>query len=374
MKKELLSLSSSDMYPFHMPGHKRAVKTGPLSGAYSIDITEIKGFDALSDPDGMIKDLENRAASFYGADRAFVLVNGSTCGILSAISCTVPHKKKLLMSRNSHKSAYDAVYLGELDPIYVYPDIIKVCDVSGSINNEDIRACLEKDPDVRAVFITSPTYEGILSDVDSIADTVHSFGIPLIVDAAHGAHLGICKKADITVVSLHKTLPAFTSSALCLVNGSLVDPDRLKFFINIFQTSSPSYIIMTGIEECFDLLEKEGSEKKRKLYGMLSSLYAEFDDLTCIKALTDTEVRTGGSFEKDDSKICIYDKSCRLSGAAIADILRDTYHIEPEYGSGRVCLCISSVMDSTEGFERLAKAARETDEYLRSGKLPQKEH
>ncbi|MBQ7463645.1 MAG: hypothetical protein IJS86_02170, partial [Lachnospiraceae bacterium] len=115
-------------------------------------------------------------------------------------------------------------------------------------------------------------------------------------------------------------------------------------------------------------------EKKRKLYGMLSSLYAEFDDLTCIKALTDTEVRTGGSFEKDDSKICIYDKSRRLSGAAIADILRDTYHIEPEYGSGRVCLCISSVMDSTEGFERLAKAARETDEYLRSGKLPQKEH
>ncbi len=374
MKKELLSLSSSDMYPFHMPGHKRAVKTGPLSGAYSIDITEIKGFDALSEPDGMIKDLENRAASFYGADRAFILVNGSTCGILSAISCTVPHKKKLLMARNSHKSAYDAVYLGELDPLYVYPDIIKACDVSGSIKNEDIRACLEKDPDIRAVFITSPTYEGIISDVDSIADTVHSFDVPLIVDAAHGAHLELCKKADITVISLHKTLPALTSSALCLVNGSLADADRLKFFINIFQTSSPSYIIMTGIEECFDIFEKEGAGKRKVLQNMLSSLYREFDSFTCMKALTATEVKKSGSFDKDDSKICIYDSSRQLSGAEIAGILRDKYHIEPEYGSGRVCLCISSVMDSREGFERLAKAVGETDEYLRSGKLPEKEH
>lgn len=373
MKQELLSLSASDMYPFHMPGHKRAVKSGPLSGAYSIDITEIRGFDALSDPDGMIKELENRAASLFGADNAFILVNGSTCGILSALSYAVPHRKKLLMARNSHKSAYDAVYLGELEPFYVYPGIIEACDVAGSIKNEDIRSCLEKHPDVCAVFITSPTYEGIVSDVDSIADTAHSFGVPLIVDAAHGAHLKISKKADITVISLHKTLPAFTSSALCLVNGNRIDADRLRFFINIFQTSSPSYIIMTGIEECFDFLEGKGPERKKALQEMLSSLYRAFDGFTCMKALTDDEVRSGGAFGKDASKICIYDRSRCLSGAQIADILRDTYHIEPEYGAGRVCLCISSVMDSTEGFERLAKAAGEIDEHLRSGNLREKE-
>ena len=353
-----------------MPGHKRAIRTGPLAGAYGIDITEIEGFDALSDPDGIIKSLEDRAAAYYGADRAFLLVNGSTCGILSSISCLVPHHGRLLMARNSHKSAYDAVYLGELEPVYVYPDIMDEYGVSGSIKNDDIRRCLGSSDDIRAVFITSPTYEGIISDVDTIADTVHSFGIPLIVDAAHGAHLDISEKADIVIVSLHKTLPAFTSSALCLVNGDRIDTQRLKFFINIFQTSSPSYILMSGIETCFDILENEGPRKRSRLDGMLAKLYARLNGNAFIKALDEASVKKSGSFGKDPSKICLYDKSRKLSGSRIAEILREKYRIEPEYGAGRICLCISSIMDSPEGFQRLMDAAGDMDEYLRSGKLP----
>ncbi len=370
LKKELFSLSSSDVYPFHMPGHKRAVRTGPLAGAYGIDITEIEGFDALSDPDGMIKRLEERAAAYYGADRAFILVNGSTCGILASISCLVPHNKRLLMARNSHKSAYDAVYLGELEPVYVYPDIIKDIGITGSVKTEDIQKELEENGDIQAVFITSPTYEGILSDVDEIADIVHSFDIPLVVDAAHGAHLRISKKADVIITSLHKTLPAFTSSALCLVNGSRIDPERLKFFINIFQTSSPSYIIMAGIENCFDILEEEGEVRQKALDGMLDDLYEGSSENRFLKILDEKDVSESGSFGMDRSKICIYDDSRKLNGADIARILRDRYHIEPEYGQGRICLCLSSLMDYKEGFERLKKAVRETDEYIRSGKQP----
>lgn len=370
MKKELFSLSSSDIYPFHMPGHKRAVRTGPLAGAYGMDITEIEGFDALSDPDGMIQALEERAAAYYGADRAFILVNGSTCGILAAISCLVPHRKKLLMARNSHKSAYDAVYLGELYPVFVYPKIIKDPGITGSINAEDIGKKLEENGDISAVFITSPTYEGILSDVDTIADTVHSFGIPLIVDAAHGAHLKMPKKADIIITSLHKTLPAFTSSALCLLNGERTDPDRLKFFINIFQTSSPSYIIMAGIENCFDILDEEGAARRKTLDGMLDDLYEKTAENTSLRLLGEIIQEENGCCKRDRSKICIYDESRVLGGADIARIFRDKYHIEPEYGQGRICLCISSLMDDSEGFERLKRAIRETDEYIRSGKQP----
>ncbi|MCR5651572.1 MAG: hypothetical protein K6F86_10360 [Lachnospiraceae bacterium] len=370
MKEELFSLNSSDIYPFHMPGHKRAVRNDPLSPAYGIDITEIEGFDALSDPRGMIMDLQNRAASYYGADHAFLLVNGSTCGVLAAISCLVPHRKKLLMARNSHKSAYDAVYLGELDPVYVYPGTIPECGISGSVSADEIGRLLSETQDIRAVFITSPTYEGILSDVDKIADTVHSFNIPLIVDMAHGAHLEISKKADIVITGLHKTLPAFTSSALCLVNGTRIYPERLKFFINIFQTSSPSYIIMAGMEGCFDILDREGVKRKEELSRMLKELYDQCSRNACLKLLDEDTAKRSSAFGKDDSKICIYDRSGRLNGSGIAGILREQYHIEPEYGEGRVCLCISSIMDSKDGFERLAKALRETDEHLRSGKLP----
>ena len=372
LKKELLSLSSSDMYPFHMPGHKRAIRTGPLSGAFSIDITEIEGFDALSDPDpsGMIRKLEERARSYYGAERAFILVNGSTAGILSSISALVPHRKKILMARNSHKSAYDAVYLGELEPVSVYPESLAELGISGSVRPEDIKRALEENTDIKAVFITSPTYEGILSDVEGIADIVHSFDLPLIVDAAHGAHLRMPENADIVVTSLHKTLPAFTSSALCLVNGDRIDPDRLKFFINIFQTSSPSYIIMAGIEECFDILKEEGISRKKALDGMLDDLYRSCADNVYLRILEEAQVKKEGSFGMDRSKICLYDRSRRLDGARIARILRDRYHLGSEYGQGRICLCISSLMDSRDGFERLEKAIRETDEYLRSGKQP----
>ncbi len=357
------------MYPFHMPGHKRALHDRPLSGAYESDITEIDGFDVLQHPAGMIKDLQERAAAYYGFDHAFILVNGSTSGILSAISSTVKHRQKLLMARNSHKSAYDAVYLGELDTGYFYPSFLDEYGIFGAADRTDIEKELKKDKAVKAVFVTSPTYDGILSDIDAIADTVHSYGIPLIVDAAHGAHLDVSKKADIQIVSLHKTLPAFTSSALCLVNKGLVDPDNIKFYINIFQTSSPSYIIMSGIEECFDILESEGRSRKKALNDMLSDAYRQFEKNTYIKAIDESIIEKYHVFDKDRSKICIYDKSNTLSGRRIYDILRERYHIQPEAAYGRICLCLCSIMDSREGFDRLIKAVGETDEYLRSGQL-----
>ncbi len=366
MNKELDRLNASDYYPFHMPGHKRAVKDTPLSGAYGRDITEIDGFDALDCPRGMIKDLQDRAGRYYGADRAFILVNGSTCGILSAISCAVSHRQKLLMARNSHKSAYDAVYLGELDARYLFPDHIEEYGISGGISLSAIDKALNNEPDIKAVFLTSPTYEGILSDIDGIADLVHSHDLPLIVDAAHGAHLDMPKKADIVLVSLHKTLPAFTSSALCLLNGRRIDPEKLKFYINIFQTSSPSYIIMSGIEDCFDIMEKLGKEGLKNWEERLDLTYRSLEDNDFIKAVGPLVEGKDGVYKKDPSKICVYDKSRHLSGRGIYDILRDKYHIQPEAASGRICLCLSSIMDSDEGFERLIEALRKIDEYLRS--------
>ncbi len=366
---ELKKLSASDIYPFHMPGHKRNMKDSVMSEAFDMDITEIDGFDDLGCPMGIIRRIEERAENYYNADRAFLSVNGSTCGILSAISALVPHRGRLLMVRNSHKSAYEAAYLGELDTLYLNPVFHEEYGLFGGADIEELERILQNKSGIDAVFITSPTYEGFISDVEKAADLVHSFNIPLIVDAAHGAHLPVSKKADISIVSLHKTFPALTSSALCLVNGSRIDINRLKFHINIFQTSSPSYLLMAGIDECFELLEKDGEKRKKELENNLDELYSLCEETGFIRLITKEGVLESGGFDLDRSKINIYDSSGRIPGRKIYELLLNEFRIQPEMSLGRFCLCMSSIMDTREGFERLKKAIECMDDYIRSGKF-----
>ena len=214
IKDELCKLASSDMYPFHMPGHKRRLDCD--INPYTYDITEIDGFDNLHAAEGIIKEAEERAAALWGAKSSFFLVNGSTCGILAALSAALPKKGHLLMARNSHKAAYHAAYLRELQVTYLYP-VFTEFGIQGGILPEQVEAALEADESIEAVFLTSPTYDGIVSDIEKIAEIAHQHGIPLIVDEAHGAHLGfhpyfpksaITLGADVVIQSLHKTLPA----------------------------------------------------------------------------------------------------------------------------------------------------------------------
>ena len=183
--ESLTSYSHSDFYPFHMPGHKRAPLDFP--NPWSIDITEIDGFDNLHHAEGILKDLQEQAARLFGARQSFCLVNGSTCGILAAVSACVKPGGKLLMSRNCHKSAYHAVYLRNITPIYVMPQMTDF-GIMGSLSPDTVAHALEEHPDIQAVLVVSPTYDGIVSDMESIAEIVHAHGLPLIVDEAHGAH------------------------------------------------------------------------------------------------------------------------------------------------------------------------------------------
>ena len=178
--------------------------------AARLDITEIDGFDNLHDPEGILKDAEEKAAALYGADRCYYSVNGSTAGLLTAISAAVPEGGKLILARNCHKAVYHSIYLRRLMPVYLYPDIVPGTSLAGTLTKEQIEAALIQNPDASAVLLTSPTYDGITADIASIAETVHRFGKTLIVDAAHGAQFrissGISQKsgrtgADLTIVS-----------------------------------------------------------------------------------------------------------------------------------------------------------------------------
>ena len=266
MYEKLIRNRLSGRYPCHMPGHKRNMAEFPMAEYYGIDITEIDGFDNLHHPEGVINDIMERAARLFGAE-TYLLVNGSTGGILSAVSAVLRREDTLLMARNCHKSAYHAAYLRACKVRYVYPACLEHYGICGAVSAEDVERRLRRYPEIRAVFVTSPTYDGVVSDVKGIVRQAHARGIPVIVDEAHGAHFALDARfpesavdlgADLVIHSIHKTLPALTQTALLHVQGDLVDRDRLCRFLGMYQTSSPSYILLAAIEQCLVILEEKG--------------------------------------------------------------------------------------------------------------------
>ena len=396
--ERLTEYAGSDAYPFHMPGHKRREIPDGIPGGfpdpYGIDITEIDGFDNLHHAEGILKDAMETVAAIYGADRSWYLVNGSTCGILSAVFATTENGGKILTARNCHKAVYHAICLNRLEAEYLYPEEITEFRINGGIRAEDVRKALEKDAmrcagnsgDVRgkitkiqAVLITSPTYEGVVSDIRAIADAAHEYGIPLIVDEAHGAHLEYADQchsfpksaleygADIVIQSLHKTLPCFTQTAILHVKGKLVDQDRISRYLSMFQTSSPSYLFMAGMERCIRYMDGDGRNEMVRYEERLEHFMKRMEGLQVLEVL-DWEIcrkyRTVAGW--DPSKIVVSTMRVEdFHGEELAETLRRKYHLEMEMTAPEYVIAMTSLMDTEEGFERLGTALLEIDGALR---------
>ena len=365
LKKTLENYSKSNMYPFHMPGHKRM-----LDGAYKIDMTEVAGVDDLHDPQDVIAEDELRLAKLYKSDRAYMLVGGSTVGNLAAIYASLNENDFVLIQRNSHKSVYNGATLRHLRVGYLYPKTDEN-EIYQAITLEEIKSEVENNNEKpKAIVITSPTYEGYYSDVSAIADYCHSNNIILIVDEAHGAHLGFHKSfpnqaasvADITVISLHKTLPCLTGCAALLTKGNRVKNTKIREALDIFETSSPSYVLMDSISNCIDLLE-EPMDYFENYVDNLEDFYSFSGKLKHLKIITDKKDK------KDIGKLVISTQNTNISGVELADILREKYEIETELSSFSYLLAMTSIMDSKEGFERLKEALMEIDASLQEGKV-----
>ena len=399
--EKLTEYGKSDAYPFHMPGHKRQIRMGITSfpNPFSVDITEIDGFDNLHHAEGILRSSMEHAAAVYGSDRTYYLVNGSTAGILSAVCGLTEPGGRILMARNSHKAAYHGAVINRLDPVYVYPEIIGEYGIQGGIAPRDVERILEaeqaleaervqetgrsldaeqtSDKDagngkhgIRAVFITSPTYEGIVSDVKEIARICHAHGIPLIVDEAHGAHFpfgeGFPKSAldcgaDIVIQSLHKTLPSLTQTALLHIRSRLVRPEQIERYLSLFQSSSPSYVFLASIENCISYMEREGQRRMEEYGKRMRSWMRRAGGFCRLAVLNDSVCGRYGVKERDLSKIVVFPQNCGMSGARLADRLRERYHLEPEMACSRYVILMTSLMDTEEGLERLFSALSEMD-------------
>lgn len=362
--KQLEGYGNSDFYPYHMPGHKRRICGDIPPEIFNIDITEIDGFDNLHQPEGILKELQEEASKIYGADESFYMVNGSTGGILSAISAVLPVGGHLLMARNSHKSAYHAAYLRTLTISYIYPPMLQDYDVYDAITPKQVADELKQNPDIGAVFLVSPTYEGRIAQVREIAEIVHKRGIPLIVDEAHGAHLGLvpwmsensCQAgADIVIHSVHKTLPAMTQTALLHVQGNLVDRERLKRFLHIYQTSSPSYVLMASIDNALNALK----QNKFRQFEIFREQYGHM--LERLKACKNMKFLLPESGRQDIGKLVIFSSKKDLSGRQLYDILLQKYHLQLEMAAGNYCLAMFTVGDTEEAYVRMADALLQID-------------
>ena len=405
--EKLSSYAESDYYGFHMPGHKRNRNVTGVSLPYGIDITEIEGFDDLHHAKGFLKQAQERAAEVFHGEETCFLINGSTVGILSAVLGCTQRGDKILMARNCHKSVYHAVYMNELEAEYLYPVFDR--ELNGEVRPEDVQRILEEEriiaekgkrtnsekekrvnserekrtdsemkkrvnsekktrissekEKIRAVVITSPTYDGVVSDVARIAEIVHAYGIPLIVDEAHGAHFGFhpyfpensnVKGADVVIHSIHKTLPALTQTALIHMNGIFADREKIKKYLHILQTSSPSYILMAGIDACVGWL---GSEKKDAAFDDYVKLLKETRNQ--LKKLRHLQMIETENF--DFSKIVISVKGTRYSGRELYKLFLEKYHLQMEMAAGTYVLAMTSVGDIREGFQRLVQALHEID-------------
>ena len=354
--------ADSEILPMHMPGHKR--RMGLIRDPFFIDITEIDGFDNLYHAEGILKKAQERAAGLYHSEETHYLVNGSTAGILSAISGCTSYGGKLLLARNSHKSAYHGALLKGLTVQYIYPQSTGQMGINGKILPENVDNALKKDSDIQAVLITSPTYDGVTSNIEKIADVVHRYRIPLIVDEAHGAHFpfsdyfpkdSVSSGADVVVHSLHKTLPSLTQTGLIHLNGSLIDKEKIRRYLSIYQTSSPSYVLMAGIDECMGWMEghKDAFDRFFERILQFRSVLGRMKHLTLLK----TE-------DMDLSRILVSVKGTGISGQELSGILRNEFQIEPEMACNSYVCAITTVADTKENLERLSEAFLEADRRL----------
>lgn len=346
---------------------------------FSIDITEIDGFDNLHHPEGILKDSLEWAAGVYGAEHSYYLVNGSSCGILSAIGAAVRPGETLLVSRNCHKAVYHGLIQNFLKPEYVYPQIIKELGIQGGIRPDDVENKLKENSKIRAVLIVSPTYDGVVSDVEKIAEVVHAHEIPLIVDEAHGAHFPFGKGrfpksalysgADVVIQSLHKTLPSLTQTAILHLNGNLVDRKRLERCLQMYQTSSPSYVFMASMEQCIFEMQKNGREYMTAFAERIQEIRTNLMQLEHFRLLGQEENGYHGVFDIDESKFVI---SCRgyMTGEELSERLRREYEIEMEMCGADYVVAITTFLDSKEHLERLQKALLEIDGNINTADVP----
>lgn len=369
-----LGIYNKTTIPMHMPGHKRNTDMADylVTLAADRDVTELPDFDDLHHASGILHDSMKLASKLYGADHTYFLINGSTCGNISGIMATAGHGGKVIVGRNCHRSIYHGMQICQNDPYFLYPEVEALTGAHSAVDPQMVKKALQACPDAKLVAITSPTFEGVVSDVKAICEIAHSYGVPVMVDEAHGAHFGfgygfpqsaVTQGADIIIQSLHKTLPSLTQTALIHVNDGFVDHTKVAYALAMIESSSPSYVLMSSIDGCIHLLDEKGPELFEAWQKNLEYFYDKIKDLKRLHLMTKKDI-PACAVALDPSKIVICTSKAGMSGVDLMTLLREKYHIEGEMASERYVNLMCGLGDTKATYDAVADALIDIDECL----------
>lgn len=344
---------------FHMPGHKGRPILPELNHPFAIDYTEIIGTGNLYEGDEPILSAEQAAARYYGAHDCLFGTGGSTQALMTAIGAAIPLGGTLLVDRNCHKSVTHAMALLDLTPEFVCPKPLDETGLPGRLDLEEVACAFQRTPQAAALLVTSPNYYGVLQDIPALAELCHAYGVPLLVDAAHGAHLKavglpspIEQGADLAAVSTHKTLPALGQSAILLSSGRIPFETLLET-APLFGTSSPSYVLLASIDLARAWLEDEGASAYQTCAARVAALRREINQTTVFSALTEHNVPL------DPCRLTVRCRGTNVTGHQLNDILHKQFQIDVEMADRDHVVCICTGADTARDYARLMGALRD---------------
>ncbi|MDR3331612.1 MAG: aminotransferase class I/II-fold pyridoxal phosphate-dependent enzyme [Synergistaceae bacterium] len=359
--------------PFDVPGHKQGRGTPELTEflgrqCLSVDVNSMKPLDNLGHPTSVIRDAETLAAMAFGADAAFLMIGGTTSAVQAMIMSFCRAGDSIIIPRNVHKSAINALILSGIKPVYVDPGVHPGLGISLGMAPEDVESAIRANPDAKAVFVNNPTYYGVCSALKRIVELAHSAGMSALVDEAHGTHFyfgeglpqsAMSAGADMAAISMHKTGGSLTQSSLLVMKKDRADPGYVRTIINLTQTTSASYLLMSSIDMARKALATGGRETFRKVVDLAEYARSEVNAIGGYYAFSREIVNGRDIADFDVTKLSVNTLKIGLAGVEAYDILRDDYGIQIEFGDMGNLLAIISVGDTHYNIERLVSSLSE---------------
>ncbi|MBP2032449.1 arginine/lysine/ornithine decarboxylase [Clostridium algifaecis] len=376
----LMEYVNRNTIPFHVPGHKKGVgadtefKNFMGENPFKIDVTVFKLVDSLHHPTGPIKKAQELAADAYGSDAAFFSIHGTSGAIQAMIMSVVTSGDKIIIPRNVHKSITAGIILSGAVPVYMQPELDKRVGIAHGVTPETVSKTLEENKDAKAVLIINPTYYGVATDIKKIADIVHSYDIPLIVDEAHGPHLGFNEKlpmssmeagSDMCCQSTHKIIGALTQASLLHVNSNRIDVRRVQQVLSLLQTTSPSYILMASLDCARRQIAIHGEDLLNKAISLSNYARSEINKIPGLYCFGEEILGNKGVYSLDPTKMTITCRDLGITGYDLDMILSNKYHIQMELSDIYNVLAVGSFGDTKENIDALLSALKEvSSEYF----------
>ena len=378
----LIKLRKKRIVPFDVPGHKRGRGNPELvellgEKCVGIDVNSMKPLDNLGHPISIIRDAEELAADAFGAAHAFLMIGGTTSSVQTMILSTCKAGDKIILPRNVHKSAINALVLCGAIPIYIEMSVNPKIGIALGLENDCVAQAIKEHPDAKAILINNPTYYGICSDLKGLTEMAHEAGMMVLVDEAHGAHLHFTDKlplsamdagADMAAVSMHKSGGSLTQSSILLI-GEQMNPEYVRQIINLTQSTSASYLLMASLDISRRNLALRGKKSFEKVIELSEYARREINAIGGYYAYSQELIDGVSVCDFDVTKLSVYTQGIGLTGIEVYDLLRDEYDIQIEFGDIGNILAYISIGDRIQDIERLVGALADIKRlYSRDGK------